>query len=56
MGGFPVKTMVPETVDAAPATSGKLNIATSPAANHNLFPAPRMLSSLVIANLILDAG
>ena len=51
-GGFPVKVMVPVTVDAATATPGQPNSTTSPAASHNLIPVPRMLSSLIIANLV----
>ena len=51
-GGFPSKTTVPVTVDAATATPGQPNTATSPAANHNMFRVPRMLSSLVFENLI----
>ena len=51
-GAFPSKVTVPVTVDAATATPGQTNTATSPAASHNLFPVPRMLSSLVIANLV----
>ena len=50
-GAFPSKVTVPVMVDAATATPGQTNTATSPAASHNLFPVPRMLSSLVIANL-----
>ena len=51
-GAFPAKVTVPVMVDAATATPGQPNTATSPAASHNLFPVPRMLSSLVIANLV----
>src|SRR5688572_18134362 len=52
-GGFPSKVMVPLMVDAATATPGQSNTATSPAASHNPFRVPRMFSSLVIANLVL---
>jgi hypothetical protein len=38
--------------EAATATPGHIDIATSPAASHTLFPVPRMLVSIVIANLI----
>ena len=48
------------TDEAATATPGQTDNATSPAASHNLFPVPRMLGSLVIANLVsvvnLDAA
>ena len=50
-GGFPAKVMVPVTFAAA-ATPGETNTVASPAASHNLFPVLRMLSSLVIANLV----
>ena len=52
-GAFPSKVTVPVTVDAATATPGHSAAANSPAASHNLFPVPRMLGSLVIANLVL---
>ena len=52
VGAFPSKVMVPVTVEAATATPGQTDTATSPAASHNLFPVPRMLGSLVIANLV----
>ncbi len=48
-GGFPSKVTVPVMDDAAMATPGQTDIATSPAASHNLFPVTRMLGSLVIA-------
>ena len=49
--------MVPVTVEAAKATPGQTDTATSPAASHNLFPVPRMLGSLVIAtNLFVDVA
>jgi hypothetical protein len=38
--------------EAATATPGQTDTATSPAASHNLFPILRMLGSLVIANLV----
>ncbi len=41
------------TDEAANATPGQTDTATSPAASHNLFPVLRMLGSLVIANLNL---
>ncbi len=50
-GAFPSKVTVPVMDEAATATPGQTNTATSPAASHNLFPVPRMLGSLVIANL-----
>ncbi len=49
VGAFPVNVTVPETDEAAKATSGQADTAASTAANHNLFPVPRMLGSLVIA-------
>src|SRR5688500_12935487 len=52
-GGFPSKVMVPLMVDAATATPGQSNTATSPAASHNPFRVPRLFSSLVIAHLVL---
>ena len=52
VGAFPSKVMVPVMVEAAKATPGQTNTATSPAASHNLFPVLRMLRSLVIANLV----
>jgi hypothetical protein len=44
-GGFPSKLTVPVMVEAAIATPGQNNTATSTAANHNV---PRMFDSLVI--------
>jgi hypothetical protein len=38
-------------VEAATATPGQTDAATSTAASHTLFPVPRMLGSLVIAIL-----
>ena len=52
-GAFPSKVTVPVMVEAAKATPGQTDTATSPAASHNLFPVPRMLGSLVIANLVV---
>src|SRR5688500_17184962 len=52
LGGFPSKVAVPVMLAAA-AIPGHIDAATSPAASHILFPAARMLGSLVIANLIL---
>jgi hypothetical protein len=49
VGAFPVKVTVPVIDEAAKATPGQTDIATSPAASHNLFPVARMLGSLVIA-------
>ena len=46
-GAFPAKVTVPVMVAAATATLGQPNTATSPAASHNLFRVPRMLSSFV---------
>src|SRR5688572_11491654 len=55
-GGFPSKITVPETDDAARAAPGHIDIdiATSPAASHTLFP--RMFGSLVIANLVFPSS
>src|SRR4051812_7117325 len=47
-GAFPSKVTVPVIVDAATATPGESETAMTPAASHNLFPAQRMLGSLVI--------
>ena len=47
-GGFPSKVTVPVMDEAAKATPGQTDNATSPAASRNLFPVPRMLGSLVI--------
>jgi hypothetical protein len=52
LGAFPVKVTVPVTDEAATATPGQTDTATSPAASHNLFPILRMLGSLVIANFV----
>ena len=49
-GAFPSKVTVPVTDEAAKATPGQTDTATSTAASHNLFPVARMLGSLVIAN------
>src|SRR6187397_755779 len=48
VGGVPVKVMVPVTDEAAKATPGQTDNATSPVARRNLFPVPRMLGSLVV--------
>src|SRR5512134_3432946 len=48
LGALPSKVTVPVTVEAATATPGQPDTATSTAASHNLFPVPRMLGSLVI--------
>jgi hypothetical protein len=45
-----VKVMVPVTDEAATATPGHIETAINPAASHNLFPALRMLDSLVYVN------
>ena len=50
-GAFPSKVTVPVMVEAATATPGQNDTATSTAASHNLFPDPRMLGSLVIEKL-----
>jgi hypothetical protein len=59
-GAFPAKVTVPVMDEAATATPGENDTATSPAANHNLFPVAPMLGSLiilVIANLVnVDAA
>jgi hypothetical protein len=52
VGTFPSKVTVPVTDEAATATPGQTDTATSPAASHNLFPVLRMLDSFVIANLV----
>src|SRR5436190_21675308 len=51
-GAFPSNVTVPVTVEAATATPGETNTATSVAAGHYLFSVTRMLGSLVIANLV----
>jgi hypothetical protein len=50
-GAFPANVTVPVTVDAATATPGQPNTATSAAAGQNLVLVPRMLDSLVIVDL-----
>jgi hypothetical protein len=55
-GGFPSKLTVPVMVDAARATPGQNDIATSTAASHNLFPLPHMFNSLVIVHLSLSSS
>jgi hypothetical protein len=45
LGAFPSNVIVPVMVDAATATPGQSNTATSPAASHILFRVPRMFSS-----------
>ena len=52
VGTFPSKVTVPVTDEAATATPGQTDTATSPAASHNLFAVLRMLGSLVIADLV----
>jgi hypothetical protein len=46
--------MVPLIVEAAWATPGHSDIATSTTASHNQFPVPRMFGSLVIVHLSLS--
>jgi hypothetical protein len=41
-GGFPSNVTVPVMVEAANATPGQTDIATSPVASHNLFPIQRI--------------
>ena len=48
-GIFPSKVTVPLMVEAANATPGQNDTATTLAASHNLFPVRRMLCSLVIS-------
>ena len=50
-GTFPSKVTVPVMVDAAKATLGHINDATSPAARYNLFPVQRILCSLIKSGL-----
>ena len=52
VGAFPSKVTVPLMDEAAPATPGHTDTATTTAASHTLIPVPRMLDSLVIAILI----
>jgi len=52
VGACPVKVTVPVMDDAAKATPGQTDTATTQAANHDLFPVTRILRSLVIANLV----
>src|SRR5690349_4024852 len=52
LGAFPAKVTVPETDEAAFATPGQNDTATSPAASHNLFADTRMPGSLVITTSI----
>jgi len=47
-GALPSKVIVPETDEAALATPGQTDNATSQVASHNLFPIPRMLGSLCV--------
>jgi hypothetical protein len=51
-GAFPSKVTVPVIVEAASATPGQTDTATSTAASRNPYPVPRMLGSFVIANLV----
>src|SRR6266545_1212862 len=48
VGAFPSNVTVPVMVEAATATPGHIDNATSPATRHNLFPLQRMLGSLII--------
>src|SRR6266542_3546370 len=55
VGAFPSNVTVPVMDDAATATPGHIDNATSPATRRHLFPLQRMLGSLiilVIANLV----
>ena len=52
VGALPSKVMVPVMDEAAKATPGQPDTATTRAASHNLFPVLRMLGSLIIANLV----
>ncbi len=54
VGAFPSKVTVPVMDEAARATPGQTDTATSTAASRILFPVPRMLGSLVIATLASD--
>jgi len=51
VGAFPSKVTVP-VMDAAKATPGQTDMATTPTASHNLFPVTRMLGSLIIATFV----
>src|SRR4051794_4518172 len=55
VGAFPSKVTVPVIDDAAKATPGQSDTATSPAASNNLVPVTRMLGSLVLATLVCAA-
>jgi hypothetical protein len=46
-GGFPSKVTVPVTVEAANATPGDIDNASSPATNPKVFPVQRILGSLI---------
>jgi hypothetical protein len=48
-GAFPSNVMIPVIVDAAAATPGQKETATSEAARKNLFPDTRMLGSFINA-------
>src|SRR6476646_1973446 len=57
-GAFPSNVTTPVTVEAANATPGEIDNATSPATKHNVFPVQRILGSLIkliIANSIAPA-
>src|SRR3954464_746737 len=47
VGAFPSKVTVPVTVEAAKATPGQINTATTD--NHSFFPVQRMLGSFVVS-------
>ena len=49
-GAFPSKVTVPVMVEAASATPGQTDTATSPAASHNLFPVARIRRLLGFCN------
>src|SRR5260370_28127370 len=53
VGAFPSKVTVPVMDEAATATPGQTDIATIPAASHNLFPDTRILDSVAIPNLVI---
>src|SRR5215471_3080086 len=56
LGAVPAKVTVPVTVDAANATPGQINTATSPVASHNLFTVLSILVSFVIVHLPLSSS
>jgi hypothetical protein len=56
VGAFPSKVTVPVTVEAAMATPGQTDIATSTAASRIPYPVPRMLGSFarLVAGIAVD--